>query len=601
MPHPFWSTPDIRSIKPAGEFGRRILQIIEGNLLQVDVQQSFLSRFQNRAGQGYMGFGKFIDAMVWLAFQTGHEPLTREKDRIIATLLATQDPDGYIGIVRDPLRRTRELWDLHERSYLILALANDFRFFGKQESLAAAQKMADRILEDFTRDPALRPDTTDNPDSIPNDFIPFTATNLGLDFALLELSKISGNPRYRGFVVDFLKIREFNPPIACGPSSLSNHAYSHIGHCLAQLNLYATTRDEALLSPSRKTLDFLLHDDGMLITGSCSEGECWHQTQSGLQNTAETCTGFYGLQLMDAMLRISGESLYGDLMERAIYNAMFAAVSPDGRWSRYHTPFDGTRHYDEVNRDTFCCPNNFRRFMSRLAGWIYYLTPDGVAVNLYSSSRARLPLPGGASLDIFQETDYPTSGHIRLHIDPSMPSEFTLHLRIPRWCTNGTIRINGGEPQPVPAGNFFRITRWWNQEDVVDLDLPMAFRWVRGRKAQAGRAAIMRGPSIYTLNPTRNPHLGSHPFFEVRQIQADPALPVAPAPDDSIRPGGTAAIVNTWEPGPQKFWPHLPRVPTTLTEFPDPDGQGIYFLVPNAKAGQLVDDELFAGKPPAVG
>jgi uncharacterized protein len=598
MNPPFWSSIDIHHVKAGGEFGRRITQIIEGNLLQVDVPKSFLSRFQNRAGGGYMGFGKFIDATVWLAYQTGHPSLIQAKDRILAELLATQDDDGYIGIVQDKNRRTRELWDLHERSYLILALTHDHRLFQAEKSLAAARRLADLILRDFAQEPALRPDTSDGFGAAAQhvDFIPFTASNLGLDFALLELSKETGDHRYRDFVVQFLKIREFDPKIECGPSSLSNHAYSHMGHCLAQLNLYFSTQDATLLQPAKKVLEFLLHDDGMLITGSCSEGECWHQSQSGLQNTAETCTGFYGIQLMDALLRIEGKSIYGDLMERAITNAMFAAVSPDGRWSRYHTPFDGIRHYDMANQDTFCCPNNFRRFMSRLAGWIYYRTPDGVAVNLYNSSSAKIPLPDGTILELSQETDYPTSGRIRIHLNPAIESEFTLRLRIPRWCKKGTLQINGSQTEDVSGGEFHPLRRVWRKGDGVELDLPMPWRFVRGRKAQTGRVAVMRGPSIYTLNPARNPQLTSHPLFETRQMIIDPALSVESTPDESVRPGGVAAVVKTWEAGPQKFWPHLERVPTTLTEFPDPEGQGIYFTVPNPASATLVDDELLSGK-----
>lgn len=593
-----WSPIDIQNVKAGGEFGRRIGKAIENNILQVDIPNSFLEKFRNREEGGYLALGKFIDAMVWLAYQTGHEKLIKTKDETIAALLATQDADGYIGIIRDKSRRIRALWDLHERSYLILGLTADYTHFGKKESLAAAKKLADHILADFEKDPGLRPDQSDLPPSVPGrlEFIPFTATNLGFDFALLELTKATGDNRYRDFVVNFLKLKEFNPRIECGPSSLANHSYSHLGHCLAQLNLYLTKKEDVLLEATKNVLRFMLEDDGMLITGTCSEGECWHQTQSGLQNTAETCGGFYGIQVMEAMLRIEGKSLYGDVMERAIYNAMFAAVSPDGRWARYHTPFDGKREYDMNNKDTFCCPNNLRRFMSRLTSWIYYSTPDGVAVNLYNSSSAQIPLPGGVTVELIQETDYPTSGRVRIQVNPSSESEFTLRLRIPRWCRGGTVRINGAGAAEAPGGDFYAIRREWRKGDVVELDLPMPWRFVRGRKVQMGRAAVMRGPSLYTLNPERNPHLSSHPKFEARQIMVDPAKPVESVPDEAQRPGGVAAVVKTWGPGPHNFWPHLKRVDTTLTEFPDPAGEGIYLVVPDLKAEQLVDDELMSGK-----
>ncbi len=592
-----WSSLDPKNVKTAGEFGRRITQIIENNLLKVDVQKTFLERLQKRTDvSGLLGYGNFINALVWLSYQTGHEQLRKLKEKLIADIIATQDAEGYIGILRDKSLHIRALWDMHERGYLIHGLVEDFRYFGNKPSLNAAIKLADHMLAGFEKDPTLRPNMTDGDPSLPHlDFIPFPATNLGCDFAMLELTKVTGDARYRDFAVNFLKLKEYSPKIECGPSSLGNHAYTQLGHCLAQLNLFSMTGEEALLETTRKTLEFLLKEEGMVITATCSEAECWHQTQSGLQNLGETCTGFYLNQFMEALLRLEGKSLYGDIMERSIHNAMFAAISPDGRRNRYHTPFDGKRHYDK-NGDTFCCHNNFRRFMSRLSSWIYYLTPDGVAVNLYNSSSGKMMLTCGTGLEISQETDYPTSGNIRLVLSPAVEKEFTLRLRIPRWCRQGKVRLNGAEAKDAPGGDFYQIRRLWKKGDVVELELEMQYRWVRGRQSQVGRVAIMHGPKVFTLNPERTPKLSSHPDFEPRLVMVDPDRPVEVVPDEHVRPGGVAAIVQGWGSGDQNFWPHLERVPTTLSEFPDPDGEGIYFVVPDLKSDKIGDDELMGSK-----
>ena len=612
-----WSSLDPKNVTTAGEFGRRISQIIENNLLKVDVQKTFLDRIQKREDvAGYLGIGNFINALVWLSYQTGHEQLLELKEKFIADTIATQDAEGYIGIMRDKSLYIRALWDMHERAYIIHGLLEDFRFFGNKPSLNAAIKLADHMLAGFEQDPNLRPDMTDQGTSLPTklrfdapespqspdvtgqdtarprlDFIPFPATNLAFDFVLLELTKVTGDDRYRDFVVNFLKLKEYAPKIECGPSSLGNHAYTQLGHCLAQLNLFSTTGEESLLEPTRKILEFLLKEEGMVITATCSEAECWHQTQSGLQNLGETCTGFYLNQFLETLLRMEGKSLYGDIMERSIHNAMFAAISPDGRRNRYHTPFDGKRHYDR-NGDTFCCHNNFRRFMSRLSTWIYYITPDGVAVNLYNSSSGKMTLTCGTELEISQETDYPTSGNVRLVLNPAVEKEFTLRLRIPRWCRQGKVRLNGSEAKDAPGGDFYQIRRLWKKGDVVELEMEMQYRWVRGRQSQVGRVAIMHGPKVFTLNPARTPKLSSHPDFEPRLTMVDPDRPVEVVPDEHVRPGGVAAIVQGWEAGDQSFWPHLDRIPATLSEFPDADGESIYFVVPDLKSDKIEDDEL---------
>ena len=365
-----------------------------------------------------------------------------------------------------------------------------------------------------------------------------------------------------------------------------------MGHSLAQLDLYRETGDPRLLRATRRAVEFMRKDNGMLVTGSCSEGECWHDTQSGLQNTSETCMAAYLARIMDAMLQLEGESIYGDIMERDIYNALFAATSPEGHRSRYFTPFDGKRTYDP-NGNRFCCANNNKRFLGDLRGWMYYRTADGVAVNLYNASTASMKVGPDVSLRIEQQTDYPTSGNVRLRIDPSEPASFAVKLRIPRWCDTAVQSPSMARaPAHAPGGEFYALRRTWKPGDVIELTMPMQWRLVRGRRSQAGRAAILRGPVIFTLNPARNQTISGQAAFEPRQLMINPLELETPVSDNSVRPGGVACMVKAWPPGPYNFWPFIPRVPLVLTEYPDAGGQAIYFIVPDEYASSIVEDEL---------
>jgi len=42
-----------------------------------------------------------------------------------------------------------------------------------------------------------------------------------------------------------------------------------------------------------------------------------------------------------------------------------------------------------------------------------------------------------------QQTDYPRSGNVGFLVSLSKPSTFSLRLRIPRWCKNPSVRVNG--------------------------------------------------------------------------------------------------------------------------------------------------------------
>jgi hypothetical protein len=196
------------------------------------------------------------------------------------------------------------------------------------------------------------------------------------------------------------------------------------------------------------------------------------------------------------------------------------------------------------------------------------------------------------SLRIEQQTDYPTSGNVRLRIDPSEPASFAVKLRIPRWCDTAAVSVNGESPTHAPSGQFYALRRTWKPGDVIELKMPLQWRLVRGRRSQAGRAAILRGPVIFTLNPARNQTISGQAAFEPRQLMIHPLELEAPVPDNSVRPGGVACTVKAWPPGPYNFWPFIPRVPVVLTEYPDAGGQAIYFIVPDEYSSSLVEDEL---------
>jgi hypothetical protein len=223
---------------------------------------------------------------------------------------------------------------------------------------------------------------------------------------------------------------------------------------------------------------------------------------------------------------------------------------------------------------------------------IYYRAGRGVAVNLLTPSRAEIELDDDLCVAFRQETEYPHSGKVVIHVDPSKPATFPLRLRIPRWCKSASVTVGGDSPDAsVEPGKFFEIKRRWQNGDVVRLDLVMDWRLVKGRKAQAGRVAVVRGPIVFCLNRSRHEKLAD---VDLRLITLDPASLEGPFPDDRVHPGGQACRVRAWGPG--RWYPMAKTdLELTLTEFPDPDGEAVYFKIPNPNAGLLVDDELDLG------
>ncbi len=566
-------------VKVGGEIGRRIGATIENNLLQLDIDKDFLASFQKKNDAGYIGLGKLIDGVVKMAAYTRDNRLLNLKKHLIQEVIKGQEQDGYIGNMTPP-NRMWQLWDIHETGYIINALITDYILFGDQQSIDAANGAAAYLLKNWN--------------SMPPDWGQTTgvATRIaitGLHRTILTLYGVTNNKSYLDFCLNQLNLKNQDPGIVIGRRKMiEGHIYGYMAGCLAQLEMYRLIHDEKLLGPTSKAINFLTSKNGMAISGGAGQDEIWTDDQDGGGDLGETCATAYQLRVYDNLLRLKGDSRFGDLMERTIYNALFGAQSPEGRHIRYFTPLEGERHYH--NGDTYCCPCNYRRIVSELPSMVYYHAANGVALNLYSPSDAIIELDKGRSVKVRQETDYPNSGHVLIAIDPSEPSMFNLKLRIPSWCTKATIAVNG-KPMLVEckSGTFADIKRFWKKGDQVLLDMPMTWRLVLGRERQAGRVAVMRGPQLFCLNPAQNESLtkkeGSDPgriVIDLASIETEPIL------NNAVRPDGIACRLKG-DNSPFSMG-NSGNLNLVLTEFADPAGKYTYFRTPDLS--KAVPDEL---------
>ena len=581
---------DPSQIKVGGEIGRRIDLAIEKNLLAIEVENQFINPFRQKQSRAmdYVGIGKLIDATVSFARYSKNPKVVELKDRLVKELIATQLEDGYLGSFPAGARIV-QLFDEHEMAYNIHALVNNYRYFRDQPSLDAARKLADYYVKNHrsaaaTRDPKL-------------------VCKIDIERALIALSEASGDARYRDYIVarqdqptlDVARsddLRHWNSPIhVAGTGQLTStqiHAYTFINICLAQLDVYHERPEEVLLAQSHLVFEHLTRHDGLVISGTCSLKEQFNDNQETRGDVGESCATAYLIRMAHSLLQLEGKAFNGDIMERAIYNALFAAQSPDGRSLRYFTAIDGPRKY--WDKDSYCCPGNWRRIVAELPEMIYYRSADGgVLVNLYTASTADVPVASNLTVRLRQETDYPNSGKVVIEVDPSRSAEFPLRLRIPRWCESASVSVNGqpagGTAKP---GEWCSFERLWKTGDVVTLEMPMKTRLVRGRKLQAGKAAVMRGPIVFCFNPARQ--AARQPAAE---LKVDWTTLAGPVPDPGIRPDGLALEVRAW--GPASDLKKPADLKLVLSEFVDPAGEQTYWPSADPKAG--VTDELCEGVP----
>ena len=576
---------DLRKVHAQGEIGRRIDITTHNNLLVLDADKDFLQPFLERKGVsgGYVGLGKLIDSAVLLAVDTGDPKALARKNHLVETITGSQEPDGYLGLF-PPDQRVSTLWDVHEVQYILWGLLEDYRYFGNPKSLESAKKGADYLIANWSKIPA---------DWGQKNGVATHVAVTGLERTMIALHQATGDRKYLDFVVHQRGLAQWNLRIVTGRApGIEGHVYAYLARCLAQLELEPLSQADHLETCTCRALDFMTQSDGLMITGGCGQWEIWTKDQDGRGELGETCATAYQLRIYDAMLRREGlaGARWGGLMERTIYNALFAAQSPDGRKLRYFSPTEGPRAYHPT--DTYCCPCNYRRIVAELPACIYYQSANGIAVNLFTPSQAEFPRVGGTLVKIRQETNYPSSGKITLFVDPEKEAQFTLAIRMPQWASAATLAIvssrNVVEPAKWegPAHGFRRISRTWKPGDKVTIDLGMDFRLVKGRQRQAGRVAVLRGPLVFCLDPAQQKSLEKLDAADLGRITIHPDTLVA-IPDDTVRPGGIAAKVSAWKPSFSLS--EKPDFELILREFPNPAGQQTYFRL---REDRGVEDEL---------
>ncbi|MBP5218552.1 MAG: glycoside hydrolase family 127 protein [Bacteroidales bacterium] len=244
--------------------------------------------------------------------------------------------------------------------------------------------------------------------------------------------------------------------------------------------------------------------DEMLHFGSPSRG-------------SELCTAVEMMFSLETMLRISGDVRWADWLERVAYNALPTQVNDDysarqyfqqtnqvactREWRPFSTPHDDTDNLFGTLNGYPCCLCNMHQGWPKFVQNLWYSSADGgLAALVYAPSTVTAKVAGGISVTVRETTDYPFDGTVTFTIEyPDRgvrKAGFPLYLRIPSWCGNASLELNG-QPFEASTGNgILGINRVWKKGDVLRIQFPMDIRTEEGwDKAWS----ILRGPLVYAL------------------------------------------------------------------------------------------------------
>ncbi len=459
-----------------GEIGER-MDLAAAYIRSIDIEKTYVGHFRERLSQpkvwgGFAGWGMMLDAIVKAAAHgVGGAEFRAFKDKWVAETLKCQAADGSISMWKDKVG----MWDNHEQAYLIQAFCRDWTWFGNRNALEGARKLGDYIISRKI------------------------GVNLGLSSAFVYLYQATGDVRYANHLRDQYLIEGDNDSYnSILPVNGVKHVYTWLERAISQLEYAAATgrRSATFETSTRECFRRLRCGYASVsgsLTGGISWGEVWDDGDVGLGKWGETCASAYLMRLASEWMKVNPDTLLGDIYERVMYNAFFGAQNHDGTKYRYFIPFNEKGEWFE--RDTYCCPNNFRREVFEIPDFVFLRKGEGFVINLFAP--AELKTKG---LEVKMNTDYPREGKVAVSVKSAKPGVF--EIRVPRWTNL------------ADAGKW-RKFEFYAGESKFDFEFPMAVRAIAGRKAQEGRVALMRGPIVYAYAMRENEWSGVLDVFKI--------------------------------------------------------------------------------------
>ncbi|HEY2794674.1 MAG TPA: beta-L-arabinofuranosidase domain-containing protein [Micromonosporaceae bacterium] len=533
---------------------------------------------------------KVLEALSWEIGRSGAAELDGPAAELIAVVRAAQEPDGYVNSYVqagfdarwDNLVMSHELYCM---GHLIQAGVAHKRSTGRDDLLDVARSAADCLVRDFGEH--RRKDTDGHPI---------------VEAALVELYRETGERAYLDLALQLVNVRgygvlkpkrHFDSPYYQDATPIREQT-TVVGHAVRALYLLAGVVDVYVETGDASLLDSALRQwTSMAATklyltgavGSRFEGESFGDEYELPPDLVygETCATVASVMTAWRLLLVTGEARFADAIERALFNVLAASTSVHGDAFFYnnpaqrrapHTPaVPGQREQRSEapgTRPTWlecaCCPPNIMRTIASFGAYVATHTPAGVQIHQYAAVAIDADLAsGGVRLEV--KTAYPLDGTVDIDVVATGEDEWTLSLRVPGWCRDAAVRVNGTPVAVAPDGyGYLRICRRWTPGDTISYVMPMRARLTVAHPAVdavRGMVAVERGPMVYCFE---GPDQAADVDLNRVEVLLDRPMVETYEPDLLGRPGVTVRVAavarddSAWE---QRGWSPLGERPVS--------------------------------------
>ncbi|MBI2938836.1 MAG: glycoside hydrolase family 127 protein [Chloroflexi bacterium] len=495
------------SIRPAGWLGRQLR-------IQADGLSGHLDEFwPDIADSGWIGGSAegwergpyWLDGVVPLAFLLDDASLKARVHRWMDYILAHQQPDGWLGPIKDTSRGDQyQAYDPWPVFVALKALTQYHEATADERVIPAMERFLRRLAGLLAEKPLYVWGKSRWADLVVSIHWLSERTPEGW---LLELAALAHAQGYdwRAHFADF----SWKGKTPREQISQATHVVNNAMAVKSSGVWYRQSRDAGDRQAVYQAIETLDTYHGQ-VTGVFSGDE--HYAGRNPSQGTELCAIVEYLYSLEVLLAILGDPRLADRLERIAFNALPATFSPD-MWAhqydqqvnqvvcqvaedRIYTSNRADANIFGLEPNYGCCTANLSQGWPKFAAHLWMASPDGgLAAIAYAPCTVATDL-AGTPVRIAVETDYPFDDTLRLTVSTERAARFPLHLRIPAWAEGAVVRMESDGPVAAAAGTFHRLEREWSGSAVVTLRLPM--RIATQRRDHRG-VAIERGPLVYSL------------------------------------------------------------------------------------------------------
>ena len=450
-----------------GRYERAVERVLHGeaphyseHFLLADLIPGSKRRFSDFSGDIS---GRYLGAMS-LAGPSGLEAARALAPRV----LALQREDGGFGAPLSAEGATEDdmarLWG-HGR--LLVGLVEYYEASGDEESLAAARRLGDFLLDHATRfnAPAVRKAFQD--DARAHGYICWTQ-NIE---ALALLARASGDARYREAAVSIASGVERRP---------GQHAHGWLSS-LRGLVLLAE-QGEAVTPAIEAAWESFAESEDLLWTGGPPE-----YFAPGISRD-EGCASADWLRLNLALWRLTENERYLRAAENALFNAFYANQLPNGGFGHVRFTEEGFGH--GLVEAWWCCTLHGARAFPEIRGAAFRAHEGALYYDLPVDGRGE-----AAGLVVEADAELALQGRVTMRVLEAPAQPVTLRLRTP--ARTSALRSPFGASRGAPL----EIERIWRAGESFDIEYEMETAMEKDGSATIFR----RGPAILGISEGGDP------------------------------------------------------------------------------------------------